>query len=162
MHHLETVRYEDFTFWHFVMPFWKNFTQGTSECIFHFSIFFNPTNYRCPFSMVKLDVLFRVYLPWSLRVRNMGNIISHEITIPINQPGFHGNLIWRFSPKRTSWWTSRFGSARPSSVFAVHEIKKKNTRFLLGGNQKLRAFRNCTSPGFFCSWFNWYFTYVKK
>lgn len=30
MHHLETVRYEDFTFWHFVMPFWKNFTQGTS------------------------------------------------------------------------------------------------------------------------------------
>lgn len=40
MHHLETVRYEDFTFWHFEMPFWKNFTQGTScDACFIFTCF---------------------------------------------------------------------------------------------------------------------------
>ena len=65
MHHLETVRYEDFTFWHFVMPFWKKNQPGHFMwCIFHFSPvfpwFFNSTKFlQFPsISMVKVGAFF--------------------------------------------------------------------------------------------------------
>lgn len=124
MHHLETVRYEDFTFWHFVMPFWKNFTRALH--VMHFSFFhvfpwfFNSTNfYKFPqFQWLNLVPFLQVY---------------------------------RSVSRRTSWWASRFGStARPREVW--WDFPKHPFLFRLG---------EIAHQLFFCSWFNWYFTYAK-